>query len=184
MTNPAMIDALSAAGAADTVLLALRRAALTLHALDPQDRAWLLERLPAARRLQLAPLLADLAELGIPADERLVREALAAVRPSTASPGAAGDAWETLARQSAGTMAQLLKQEPEGLVARLVALRAWPWAEALLQSLDGGARRRVEQAAHGPWSGGATVDAWLVDDLARRAVEHGAARRAASEGAA
>ena len=171
MTDVPMIDAFDAREPADPVAPQLRQAALTLHALLPEDRGWLLERLPATRRATLQALLDELAELGIPPDGRLVRDALAAMRPSVSPAADVRDAWAALARQSPETMAALLHDEPAGLVARVLAMRAWPWAEALLRSLEVPRRQRVEQLAHEAWAAGASIDAWLVDDLARRAAE-------------
>lgn len=62
---------------ADAIAPNLRRAALALHALSPADRAWVFERLGEPQRVVLQPLLAELAELGIPPDLQLVRQALA-----------------------------------------------------------------------------------------------------------
>jgi len=171
----ATMEALHTMHGADGVPQELRRAALMLHALLPQDRQWLLERLSPERRAQLGALLAELAELGIPRDERLVRDALAIARPASPITAEASDAWATLACQSAGAISTLLEGEPAGLVARLLAMRTWPWADALMQSYDAARRRRVEDSACEAWPGGVAVDAWLVADLARRALEPRAA---------
>ena len=54
----------------------MRRAALTLHALDRGDRAWVLGQLSEGQRGLLEPLLADLATLGIPRDRALIQDAM------------------------------------------------------------------------------------------------------------
>jgi hypothetical protein len=55
-----------------------RRAALTLHALERSDRAWLLGQLSHGQRELLEPLLADLETLGIPRDRGLIQDAMTA----------------------------------------------------------------------------------------------------------
>src|SRR5437868_6737697 len=69
------------AGAASVNLAAetpagLRRAALTLHALGEADQAWLLERLASGAQQTLRALIAELRELGIPANADVIRAAL------------------------------------------------------------------------------------------------------------
>ena len=51
-----------------------RQVALILHGLADADRAWLLGRLPPAQVGMLEPLLAELRELGIPADPELAAQ--------------------------------------------------------------------------------------------------------------
>jgi hypothetical protein len=62
----------------------LRRAALTLHALEASDRDWLLAQLPARGRDALARLLRELRELDIPPDARVLRVALNQAPAATA----------------------------------------------------------------------------------------------------
>lgn len=69
-----------------------RRAALTLHALERGDRAWLLGQLGDGQRALLEALLADLESLGIPRDRALIQDAMAAEVPPAAPAQAALDA--------------------------------------------------------------------------------------------
>lgn len=66
----------------------VRRAALTLHALAPADRAWMLDRLNPSQRSLLQELLAELESLGIPQDVALIRDALASAPTFVARTGA------------------------------------------------------------------------------------------------
>lgn len=95
-------DALNQAG--------LRRAALALHALDPVDRDWLLQRLPAARDA-LEQLLVELRELAMPADAEIIRVAL------NEAPAIAG-----VAVAQAASLCLALQTEPAALQCRLLAL--------------------------------------------------------------
>lgn len=54
----------------------LRKAALALHALSPDDQAWMLAQLDPQAQTQLQPLLAELQSLGIPQDPTLIDTAL------------------------------------------------------------------------------------------------------------
>lgn len=62
-----------------------RRAALVLHALNMQDRQWLLQRLGEAQRLQLQGLLDELSTLGVEVDRADI-PALLAPAPLQAAP--------------------------------------------------------------------------------------------------
>lgn len=62
------------AGAGDPVDGGLRRAALTLHAMQFTDREWLLGKLSDSEQEALRSLLAELAELGIPLQPRFVAD--------------------------------------------------------------------------------------------------------------
>lgn len=64
-----------------------RRAALTLHALNGTDRAWLMRQLSPDQRDAMASLLAELDSLDIPRDSALIQDALAsAPAPARATP--------------------------------------------------------------------------------------------------
>ena len=95
-----------------------RRAALTLHALAPPDREWLLEQLPAADRSELRGLLSELRELGIPADGDVIRSALA---EASASP-----------LPNAEALAQVLAREAESFRSVLLSLLTAAQKEAVL----------------------------------------------------
>jgi len=128
-----------------------RRAALTLHALAAPDRDWLLQQLPATDRSALQGLLAELGELGIPADAGVIRSALAEAAPSAGSvtPNASALA-HVLSREAdalrgtllsllpAGQKDAVLAQWPRELESRPVAVAKPAFAprlqEALLQS--------------------------------------------------
>ena len=130
--------------------LALRRAALTLHAMAEPDRDWVLSGLDAGQRDILQPLLAELRSLGIPEGaglEPLPDAAQPAGSPATRPP----DDWlRTLDGQGVTALAQVLSSEPPQVAQTLLALDDWPWGARLLQALAGGAVRLEHSAPASP----------------------------------
>jgi hypothetical protein len=137
---------------------AVRQAALLLHAMPMSDRAWLLEQLPREQRLQLTPLVEELQELGIPQDRVLVEQTLAAQEhgqsdmdgpPVDARVKAPlPDSQRLLAQlDSAGCseLADVLRDEPPMLIARLLLLGPWPWEHELLGHFGVIKRRQIEE---------------------------------------
>ena len=141
----------------------LREAALALHALESDDRAWLFERLTPAQQRAVAPLLTELAELGIPADARLVDEALRhSARSTTRS------AQQRIVALEASQAAQLLRGEPASFVACVLGLAAWPWMRAYVEGLDASAHRQLQDAMHDSPALTAPLRAWVIETLAAR----------------
>lgn len=156
----------------------LRQAALLLHGLPGADREWLLEQLPEAERAPLRTLVAELAALGIPTDRGLVEEVIGG-GGATAPAGAADRA---LANADPALLAEILRQEPAGLVAALLESGDWPWRGQLLEALGTAHRRDAEDelarcrarrsAASGPGRGVAlALRERLVAALAARLQE-------------
>lgn len=110
-----------------------RRAALLVHAMPPADREWLLGSLAPHHRVELELLLDELRELGIPRDEAMLREIVAA--PPQARPATAVERMETITPAQVARLAHLLRQEPPQLAATLLALRAWPWKDTVARAL-------------------------------------------------
>jgi hypothetical protein len=128
---------------------AVRRAALTLYAAHPDDREWMIARLPSDDRLELEKMLAELASLGMPRDPEMVRSALrepangAPVTPSSTPHFPA-----FLLSAELDAMAELLRQEtamvsvfalalmPEGSASAVLG-RLPPVLQRELQSLRG-----------------------------------------------
>ena len=123
--------------AASLVATSPRRAALLVHAMPAGDRDWLLGSLAPHHRVELELLLDELRELGIPPDETVLHEILAAQAhaQAPARPDGAIERLEKLAPHQVETLAQLLGREPPQLAATLLGLRAWPWAQALSAAL-------------------------------------------------
>ncbi|MBV8464759.1 MAG: hypothetical protein JO218_02330 [Burkholderiales bacterium] len=124
---------------------ASRQSALLVHGLAQADRDWLLTQLPENDRARLAGHLAELAELGVPADPGLLDTVLAQVGPRPAARGKT-DPRQTLRRAGAEVMLQLLGQEPAWMIGTVLSIESWPWREALVEGLDASRRERVRQA--------------------------------------
>ncbi|GAB3771675.1 hypothetical protein GCM10028796_40920 [Ramlibacter monticola] len=120
------------------------RAALTLHALSGDDRAWVLEALSSQQRSVLKPLLGELDELGIPREADLLR-GLAGTGSEAAIP--ASDALQALDDPGVRRLANLLAAEPPRLAAALLAAGSWPWGGQLLAGLPQAMAQEVESLA-------------------------------------
>lgn len=173
-----------------------RCAALAVHALGTDDRNWLLHQLDAAQRDTLQEHLGELQQLGVPADRRMLHQALAlhvvpaAPQPTaaaashtlSAAPGGARndlDRLATLDGAGVAALAALLAHEPAALVACLLQMRAWSWAPELLQQLPPVVRQRVSTPLPvRPNSAAPRRDAALLRTLCQRldaaAVPHAA----------
>ena len=125
----AMAMAAAAPQAAARPPASSRRAALLLHAVGADDRAWLLAQLPAQERHLMETLLADLRELEIPADRELLGEIAETAQALPAPAGA-------LAEAAPAVVARVLAAEPLDLLVRVFALGPWPWGGAVLAALS------------------------------------------------
>lgn len=148
------------------VPISVRKAALLLHTLGTNDREWLVAQLADRDRTMLRPLLSELRALGIPVDRRLVDDAVAVARKTPEPPASGkGSAPSDAVRRAAAAagvdaalvalvegadpvrLAGLLRSEPPGLVARLLAIHAWPWSREVLAELGAVRTREIEESA-------------------------------------
>ena len=125
----------------------LHQSALLLHSMTGRDRDWLLGRLEQAQRERLQALLDELTSLGIPADEKLLKQYLGTEQENTAD--GIDEAWsipvfdhvsedsgiEKLCLAGAEQLAATLKTEPDLLIARLLSVHPWPWRDDVLARL-------------------------------------------------
>lgn len=109
----------------------VRRCALALHALHSGDREWMLEQLGGEAAHDVRRLLAELAELGLPPDASIVRQALAPNAP--------------IVRVDPQAWANALAREPLGLVAAAVRDLPNEQRDAILQRLGVPRERQVRQ---------------------------------------
>ncbi|MGC3963595.1 MAG: hypothetical protein QM803_09790 [Rhodocyclaceae bacterium] len=110
-----------------------RRAALLLHAMGEFDRQWTLARLAPSDRSNMDALLAELRELGIPADKSLIRTAL---EDGARSNGSLAQVVEDpIAAASPDIMVELLRYESQRTIALVLSLQEWSWRQAFLARL-------------------------------------------------
>jgi hypothetical protein len=118
-----------------------RHAALALHGLPEADRAWVLAQLPHDQRNGVTRYLAELQSLGFtPADSAAVAMQGAAAPPEP-------EPSRPFLRVRAATpdrMFALLHGEPASLIAQVLAIRDWPWADEFLQRFSPMRRERIK----------------------------------------
>jgi len=148
-----------------------RHAALLLHAMAPQDRAWVLSALSVAEREEMRRLLAELEALGIARDASLVAEATA--RADVGGPVVPSDEAMLMALDDSGIQRAVdcLRVEPVGLIAQWLRVAPWPWRDALMRALEPVQRRRLEELLSTPPTAREAVPpamrAALIDAVAR-----------------
>lgn len=141
----------------------MRRAALTLHALSPQDRAWILGRLDPLQQRLVEEHLQELHGLGISADARLVKDALGDEHAQSATRARRA----ALAAHGADAVRAALQGEPAALIARVLDQGPWPWEAELLGGLDAPQRMRISACRRGAQAA-TELDEWLLARLAER----------------
>lgn len=123
-----------------------RQAALLVHGLAPADAEWLLAQLKPGQQRQVRELVAELRQLGIPAQPMPV-SAMPTAAPSANPNVIVDDSPAARVRAaSPAALSEVLRAEPPALTARLLSLEEWPWRDALLVELGPHKRRQVESA--------------------------------------
>lgn len=115
-----------------------RQAALLLHGLPSAVRQQVIARLGATESARLAPLLKDLAELGIPPS---LGESLQGFKESN---DARLPAPQRVERMSAEEVASRLHILSPVMVAKLLRSREWPWEQRVLDRLSDIRRAEVQ----------------------------------------
>ncbi|WP_322402003.1 hypothetical protein [Massilia luteola] len=138
-----------------------RQAAVALHGMNREDRAWLLGELDRGQCAVLEGLMRELDELGFPAAPDLAGSDLGGPAVPLNGPR------ETLALAPAEDVAAVLEREPVLLVAQLLNVCDWPWTEQLLASLAA-PRRSAIRAAMAGVSAAPSRDRFLIEQLAAR----------------
>jgi hypothetical protein len=109
----------------------MKRAALALHGVNVEDRAWILGRMPERERGILEQLLEELRELGIPQPPAMLH--------------AERTPYERIRDAGGARVALILRRESDIVVAECLALAEWPWRNPILSSLPRRRRERVLQ---------------------------------------
>jgi hypothetical protein len=140
----------------------VRRAAIVAHSLSAEDQGWLFAQMEPTELHQLKVLLAELVQLGVPTDSRLLEQALVgtdsagAVRASQVvrnltPPGNSNlDFFVNLDAGSEGALVSALRQEPALLIARFMRIRHWPWKQKVLDGLPALLRQHVNDLLADP----------------------------------
>ncbi|MBV8621502.1 MAG: hypothetical protein JOY84_21775 [Curvibacter sp.] len=126
-----------------------RQAALLLHGLAADDRIWALSQLPERQEQRMRELLDELRALGIPQDGRWVKEVVASTSDNESGPvtlpGSISDSeyFSKLAEPAVSVLVGLLRNEPDGLIARFLQVNAWSWRQNFMDQLPQPLRGRV-----------------------------------------
>lgn len=123
---------------------ALRRAALSLHALEADDRDWILHALPSSQSSVLRTLVSELQDLGIPAEELLPQQSAvqrANPRSRTLAP---------LTGAAARDLAGLLAMEPPRVRSVVLQAHSRSWGDCLRTPGDGGTPEGGQEADRAP----------------------------------
>jgi hypothetical protein len=123
----------------------LRKSALLIHSLHPDDRDWMLSNLSQQQSSALLSLTAELDMLGIPKQSSLLsvletkkERATVSARTSTVT------LLENLNSKQLQALANILSAEPVGLITYFLRSKRWVWHEQLLEMLDASKRRQVQ----------------------------------------
>lgn len=156
-------------------MTAIRRAAAALYGLHQDDRDAILSELSSAEQASLRAALAELESLGFVRSVAAMLdndEPAAAPGPAPTRADAATDTGDVLVRhlmaQDADRMQRVLAAEPVSLVAELLQMAAWPWAESFLQGLTARRRQQVRDLLLGQSAFPAARRRWLLQTVAQR----------------
>jgi hypothetical protein len=120
-----------------------RRAAVALYGLAPCDQERILAELPAPDQRILQEYLAELAALGFDKAANMAD----AVGPVPIVPVASpSDPKNCLHGAAATDVYAVIGHEPASLIAQVLALDGWPWAESFLDLLQVQKRKLVRDA--------------------------------------
>jgi hypothetical protein len=122
---------------------AVRESALVLHGLNPNDRDWLLARLPNERAEELRSLVDELQSLGLPSDGELTSRATR--RAPIALVPVASTAVQVISTATADQLHSLLAEEADSVLAIVASSSAWRWREKWLARLEPLRAQRVRK---------------------------------------
>jgi hypothetical protein len=129
----------------------IRRAALSLHGLDDEDRAWVLSRLAEDQRTELEALVRELDELGFPRQAGAMHGQSVATPPASPEPAPARAMLEDRFDEASPerVLAGLADASP-AVIAWLLRRRQWRWARKVRRRLGRERRRAVEARLEQP----------------------------------
>lgn len=142
----------------------VKRAALVLHGLQAEDRAWLIAQLDEAQREPLKKSLGELAALGVPRDASLLH----AVLPQETSGDEESASHERLMRASAPMVLAALQGQAVEAIAMLLRVQPWPWREAVVQQWSRDFTKKPGLLEPGFGEPGPSLRKALLDAVAER----------------
>lgn len=144
-----------------------RQAAVALYGLAASDQESILKELPEADQQILKEYLAELAALGFDKtaglDDAVAMPSAPAALPAPAAVAAPA---ERLRAAPAAVVMAILAHEPASLIAQVLALQTWPWAQELLDMLPPQRRKLVREALDAGSAAAPARARFLVDALA------------------
>jgi flagellar motor switch protein FliG len=131
----------------------LRQCALVLHSIRLEDRKWLLANLKGALVAELEQLLGELQALGIPADPAMAQTVLTSASQAPNATEQAGSPVSfdrsvlsrDLQRSRSKDLGEVLRDEPVGLIARVLKQRERAEQRSVLARLHALTRRQVKE---------------------------------------
>jgi hypothetical protein len=136
----------------------LRRAAVALHGVEPDDQEWLLSQVDEDQRALLQAMLADLATLGLPRDRAVVEQVLRGSAPAkTPAAKESGPSPRNPDEQAlfdvrsaqARAIARFLDDEPGAIAAHVVAHLPREKRSACIRMLSPAKRQMVQTLLDG-----------------------------------
>jgi hypothetical protein len=155
-----------------------RQAAAALYGLARADQDGILAELAERDQRILRGYLAELSEMGF--DRTVTTAPLTGTEPAAQPPFATAGAVESDPRSrlrgaGASEVFAVVAHEPAALIAQLLVLEVWPWAEAILDMLPPARSTQVQIAIDaGPCTAPARAQ-FLVDALSARLADRVAA---------
>lgn len=137
-----------------------RRAALLLHAMPTADRQWILGTLEPAERVRLEAMLEELRSLGIAPAPAFI-EALVNSNDGPAAPFRPQDV-------DADVVHDVLRDEPDALIVRLLAPAPAAWRRAVIDEFDASRRNALRACVAGPSTAPQESPCRLDEELSRQ----------------
>jgi len=152
-----------------------RRAAMRLRSLGAADRSWLLNQLLPEERTRIAALLEEVDALHPDVEPEALVDLVQEDRPASALPGSESSPSRgptaTVAHAHPDTIARVLADEPDWLVARVCAIEHWPWLSAYLAAIDPARAARIEAQMRDAQPARRALESALVAAVAARLEE-------------
>ncbi|HYD61584.1 MAG TPA: hypothetical protein VEC35_14560 [Noviherbaspirillum sp.] len=156
-----------------------RKAAVALHALNEDDRHWVLAELPDADRSTLVGYLDELKALGFTAGAMVEEDAVAVAPVAPPAVIVTRNPIEFIRNATAVEMFAILDNEPSSLVAQLLAIENWRWKSSFLQMCSPIRQDRIRAAATFASESAPARTQFLVQAIGDRVKAGGAASASA-----